>query len=100
MAIKQTITTPINQSPNGVAAIVNEAADGTKVVISELAMKKADNSGFEQVSESRPLPVQVVSGSFVRQSTAPRPTGKEGDSLYLWDTKQAFVHDGTQWREV
>jgi hypothetical protein len=39
-----------------------------------------------------------VSGNFVRLSTAPKPTGKEGDSLYLWDTKVAYIHDGTDWR--
>lgn len=41
-----------------------------------------------------------LTGSFVRQSSDPFPEGKEGDSLYLWDTKQVFLHDGTNWREL
>lgn len=42
----------------------------------------------------------VNTGLFVRQSADPFPEGKEGDSLYLWDTKQVFLHDGTTWREL
>lgn len=36
---------------------------------------------------------------FVRLSTEPRPSGSEGDTLLLYDTKQVFIHDGTDWRE-
>jgi hypothetical protein len=39
-----------------------------------------------------------LTGSFVRLSTDPKPQGKEGDTLYLWDTKEAYIHDGTDWR--
>ena len=40
-----------------------------------------------------------LSGTFVRLSTEPRPSGSEGDTLLLYDTKQVFIHDGTEWRE-
>lgn len=40
-----------------------------------------------------------LSGTFVRLSTEPKPSGSEGDSLLLYDTKQVFIHDGTDWRE-
>jgi len=40
-----------------------------------------------------------LSGTFVRLSTEPRPSGREGDTLLLYDTKQVFIHDGTDWRE-
>ena len=40
-----------------------------------------------------------LSGTFVRLSTEPRPSGSEGDTLLLYDTKQVFIHDGTDWRE-
>lgn len=46
-------------------------------------------------------PMQKVAlepSQYVRLSTAPKPTGKEGDSLYLWDTKVAYLHDGIDWR--
>lgn len=42
----------------------------------------------------------TLTGSYVRNSADPKPQGKEGNTLYLWDTKQAFIHDGTDWREV
>lgn len=45
-----------------------------------------------------PWPV-TLSGTFVRLSTQEKPTGKEGDILLLYDTKQVFVHDGADWRE-
>jgi len=48
---------------------------------------------------ANPVPVELT-GSFVRKSSDPFPEGKEGDSLYLWDTKQVFLHDGTTWREL
>ena len=41
----------------------------------------------------------TLSGKFVRLSTEQKPTGKEGDTLLLYDTKQVFVHDGAEWRE-
>lgn len=41
-----------------------------------------------------------VEKTFVRESTEPRPVGNEGDRLFLWDTRQVFLHDGTDWREV
>lgn len=45
-----------------------------------------------------------VNGSYVRASTDPKPTvaegAREGDTLYLWDTGEAFIHDGTNWRAV
>ena len=40
-----------------------------------------------------------LSGTFVRLSTEPKPSGSEGDTLLLYDTKQVFIHDGTDWRE-
>ena len=52
-----------------------------------------------KVNEDGSVPVELT-GSFVRKSTDPFPEGKEGDSLYLWDTKQVFLHDGTTWREL
>jgi hypothetical protein len=54
------------------------------------------------VKTNLPMPkVGVESGQYVRKSTDPKPTGcKEGDSLYLWDTKVAFLHDGIDWRQL
>ena len=40
-----------------------------------------------------------INGTFVRLSTEPKPSGREGDTLLLYDTKQVFIHDGTDWRE-
>jgi len=37
---------------------------------------------------------------YVRKSTEPKPQGKESDTLYLWDTRQVYFHDGTDWREI
>ena len=57
----------------------------------------------------KPMPKVMVVGengettqpsTFVRKSTDTKPTGTEGASLYLWDTKEAFIHDGTEWREL
>ena len=42
---------------------------------------------------------QKLTGTFVRLSTESRPSGSEGDTLLLYDTKQVFIHDGTDWRE-
>ena len=50
------------------------------------------------VDENGNVKVQL-SGTFVRLSTQQKPTGKEGDTLLLYDTKQVFVHDGAEWRE-
>jgi hypothetical protein len=50
------------------------------------------------VDENGNVKVQQ-SGTFVRLSTEPRPSGREGDTLLLYDTKQVFIHDGTDWRE-
>lgn len=55
-----------------------------------------DENGYP-VSAAKPLMVQVA-GTHVKRSTDPRPQGKEGDTLYLWDTKEAFIHDGAEWR--
>lgn len=63
----------IGRDPSGQAKIVNVDKDGN-------------------------LKVQV-SGTFVRLSTEPKPSGSEGDSLLLYDTKQVFIHDGADWRE-
>lgn len=50
----------------------------------------------------QPIPTQVTGSNteFVRLSTAPRPQGKEGNSLFLYDTRQVLLHDGTDWREI
>ena len=50
------------------------------------------------VDENGNVKVQL-SGTIVAQSTDPKPAGKNGDVLLVWDTKQVFVHDGTEWRE-
>ena len=50
------------------------------------------------VDEHGNVKVQL-SGTFVRLSTQQKPTGKEGDTLLLYDTKKVFVHDGVDWRE-
>ena len=52
----------------------------------------------QKVEADQPLPVSLY-GTFVRLSTEPKPSGREGDSLLLYDTKQVFIHDGTDWRE-
>lgn len=38
-------------------------------------------------------------GEFVRKSTQEKPDGQENDRLFFWDTRQIFLHDGTDWRE-
>lgn len=52
----------------------------------------------QKVEADQPLPVSLY-GTFVRLSTEPKPSGSEGDTLLLYDTKQVFIHDGTDWRE-
>lgn len=69
-----------------------------EMVQSELALVKAELQEIKANQLSGDQKVQL-SGTFVRRSTQPKPTGREGDSLLLWDTKQVFVHDGTDWRE-
>ena len=44
--------------------------------------------------------VAVQYRQFVRKLTDPKPQGFENDSLYLWDTKAAFIHDGIDWRAL
>lgn len=41
-----------------------------------------------------------LTGSNVEHSDNPKPQGQMGDTLFLWDTRQVFLHDGTEWREV
>jgi hypothetical protein len=49
----------------------------------------------------KPMPkVAIESGNYVRKSTDPRPIGNEGDTLYLWDTKESFISDGIDWRAL
>ena len=57
-----------------------------------------DKAKIINVDENGNVKVQL-SGTFVRLSTEPRPSGSEGDTLLLYDTKQVFIHDGTDWRE-
>lgn len=62
MAIKQTMSRPINHDVGKIRAIVNEANDGIQVVPSELVIKAADDSTFTQISDTTPMPVKVMSG--------------------------------------
>ena len=55
-----------------------------------VALEQKLTDGFQKVQ---------LSGTFVRLSTEPKPSGSEGDTLLLYDTKQVFIHDGTDWRE-
>lgn len=111
--IKQTMSTEIQRDPNNRPSVVDEAHNGLKAVPVELVVKADDDSTFSQINGGNGLPVQFTSsaenpihtvtelkGSYVRQSTAPRPSGKEGDRLFLWDTREVFLHDGTEWRDV
>jgi hypothetical protein len=46
-------------------------------------------------------PMQKVAlevSQYVRKATDPKPTGKENDTLYIWDTKVSYIHDGIDWR--
>jgi len=61
------------------------------LIKTELGTIKANQLSGEQKVQ--------LSGTFVRLSTEPRPSGREGDTLLLYDTKQVFIHDGTDWRE-
>ena len=49
----------------------------------------------------KPMPKVIAKAAYnnyVRKSTDTFPIGKEGDSLYLWDTKVSYINDGTAWR--
>lgn len=51
----------------------------------------------------KPMPkvsAQAQYTSYVRKAADPFPVGKEGDSLYLWDTKVSYINDGTTWRQL
>src|SRR5690625_3156114 len=54
------------------------------------------------ISKDNPMPTQLTGSKveYVRKSTDPRPEGKANDSLFLWDTRQLLLHDGTDWRDV
>lgn len=71
----------------------------------EHMLTDADGNLIPQVwdpSQNKFVPYEAkvqLSGTFVRLSTQPKPPGKEGDTLLLYDTKQVFVHDGIDWRE-
>lgn len=71
MTIKQTMSSPINKDPGGVAGIVNEASDGIKAIPAEIVLKAADDSTFSQVSHANPLPVSgtmQLTGSYLKQT--------------------------------
>ncbi|WP_127485901.1 hypothetical protein [Neobacillus mesonae] len=97
------MTAPIARDANKVPAVVNEAADGKKAVPTELVIKRADDTTFEQISQNNPLPT-VQTGSYVRLSTEPKPTKsdgvKDGNDLLLVDTGQVFVFYKDVWREI
>lgn len=57
-----------------------------------------DENGYP-ISAAKPLSVQLA-GNHVKKSTDPKPAGKEGDTLYHWDTGNAFIHDGAEWRPI
>lgn len=112
MSIKQTISTNVPQDSAGVAAVVNEATDGTKAVLTELATKNADDSGFTQVSENNPLPVKgelQLTGSNVpldvsigkEEGVATVVTNIQGTGTLVWETvyetQNPFVIDYLEW---
>lgn len=62
-----------------------------------------DSSGDEDyviTSPVNPLPVTGVSGVRVVKSTDFYPEGKEGDTLFAWDTLDAYINDGKEWRKI
>jgi len=98
------------QGTGGAARQVLYGPDGNpiSVVDNKLAVRAAEleakiealNAKLDGVIDGTTPAKTQLTGSFVRKSTDPFPEGKEGDSLYLWDTKQVFLHDGTNWREL
>ena len=71
-------------------------AGGIKAMLPQHQKK---DGNFAVTGEVNPLPVQVT-GTLVAHSTHTRPPGAMGQSLYLWDTKEAFIHDGVDWRAL
>jgi len=95
-------------TPDGAGKVVLYDENGNPVEVateatlaalqSELALIKGELAAIKANQTSGDQKVQL-SGTFVRLSTEPRPSGSEGDTLLLYDTKQVFIHDGTDWRE-
>lgn len=36
----------------------------------------------------------------VRKSTDVKPIGREGHTLFMWDTYEVYLHDGDKWRDI
>ena len=88
------------QSVDGTVGINNFPTD-QKVSDSDLLAKltELDSKMNGIIDGSTPASSQLV-GSYVAKSTEIKPAGENGNSLFLWDTSQVFLHDGTEWREI
>ena len=74
---------------SAVGNLATEATlSGVKSAVDTLAGTVAD--GAQKVQ---------LQGQIVAKSTDPKPPGQNGDILIWWDTKQVWLHDGTDWRE-
>lgn len=98
------------------------SVDGRNVPFTYPQHKKG--TGYVETGDENPLPVgnhvmsegglwipepevrdTRVTGSnvekrIVSKSTEPMPQGENGWQLFFWDTREVFLHDGTDWREV
>lgn len=75
-----------------------ESIPGSKPV-SDRAVKQELESIKQQQAEILERLDNLPQG-FIKESGSTFPSAKEGDSLLLWDTRQVFVHDGSDWREL
>jgi len=84
---------------NGAARSVLYGPNGQP--ISSSNRLPVDVGGAVDISDraDRQLGQVTLSGRIVAKSTDPKPPGKNGDILIWWDTKQVWLHDGTDWRE-
>ena len=91
-------TSPLNPFPvksigdsNVKDAAVKAELESIKAT-QEAILSKLDSGVNTQLTGSK--------DEYVRESTDEKPAGKENDTLFLWDTGEVFLHDGTEWRGV
>ena len=95
-------TSPLNPLPVKSIGDSNVKDVAVKSELEAIKQSVADNKATNDLILARldgTLDTQLT-GSNVAHSDDEKPEGRMGDSLFLWNTRQVFLHDGTDWREV
>lgn len=84
----------------GIYTSARDKGNGTPITEVVLFGEDKDGNLVPVKVDSQGRVITDAPKSYVKKSTDTKPTGQEGDSLYLWDTKAVFIHDGIDWREM